>query len=315
MTESVSIACKYEAFNTLIKINDPDRLFEAFLEQLNLHQEKSLDFTIFELRHSEWCQMQPYGLVTGDFDHQRFSPLSTRVDRQATQSWFYDAQLKSWYCSYKPASNRHFVLVISAENSPASIDEEYIQLLFGFYCHQLNSLERTYRDSLTGLYNRKAFDLRISTLAQSQHHNGRRKHAHHPGVFVMLDIDHFKKINDLYGHLYGDEVLTIVARLMNDSFREYDLLFRYGGEEFCAVLMDIDMEESKSVLERFRLHVANYKFPKNNPVSVSIGYTLFTTDKPIDHLIEQADQALYFGKQQGRNQINPHSLFPENRIN
>jgi diguanylate cyclase (GGDEF)-like protein len=117
----------------------------------------------------------------------------------------------------------------------------------------------------------------------------------------MLDIDNFKDINDTYGHLYGDEVLTIIAKLMNDSFREYDLLFRYGGEEFSVVLMDIDDEICKQVLNRFRLKVENYDYPKPDKVTISLGYTNFNRELTVGQLIDQADRALYFSKENGRN--------------
>ena len=117
----------------------------------------------------------------------------------------------------------------------------------------------------------------------------------------MLDIDHFKLINDSKGHLYGDEVLLLLAQLMNDSFRENDLLFRYGGEEFSMVLMDITPEQAQQTLERFREKIAAHNFPEIERVTVSIGYSRFDRTLSMDELINQADSALYYCKTTTRN--------------
>ena len=119
----------------------------------------------------------------------------------------------------------------------------------------------------------------------------------------MLDVDHFKLINDSQGHLFGDEVLLLLAQQMTDSFRENDLLFRYGGEEFAMVLMDIEAEQAQQTLDRFRERIAAYDFPGVNQVTVSIGYTLFDKRLSMEELISQADTALYYAKTTGRNAV------------
>jgi len=119
----------------------------------------------------------------------------------------------------------------------------------------------------------------------------------------MADIDRFKSINDSMGHLFGDEVLLILAQLMTDSFRENDLLFRYGGEEFAMVLMDITTEQAQQSLERFREKIASHDFPGIDQVTVSIGYTEFDRQLSMDELIGQADNALYYCKTGTRNAV------------
>ena len=112
----------------------------------------------------------------------------------------------------------------------------------------------------------------------------------------MLDIDHFKTINDSQGHLQGDEVLLLLSQQMTDSFRENDLLFRYGGEEFAMVLMDITPEQARQSLDRFREKIAGYDFPDTEQVTVSIGFTIFDKSLTLEELINQADAALYYCK-------------------
>jgi diguanylate cyclase (GGDEF)-like protein len=119
----------------------------------------------------------------------------------------------------------------------------------------------------------------------------------------MLDIDHFKSINDNLGHLLGDEVLLLLAQQMTESFRDNDLLFRYGGEEFAMVLMDITPEQAQQTLQRFREKIASYKFPNVEQVTVSIGFTHFDKSLSMDELIGQADNALYYCKTSTRNTV------------
>mgnify|MGYP001095154669 CR=1 FL=1 len=306
MSAVTSIACKYEAFNALIKINDPELLLEVFLDQLAPHHPQGLHVEIFEQVEGIWHRVTPNGTVTLDMDQEKRYVLEHQIDPGAENVWFYEPQFQGWFGAYKPLSNKQFGLFLTVSDSDFIIDDEYVQLLFSFYCHQLRSLEGTYRDSLTGLYNRGAFDLRMARLLNKQQ-GTRRRNLSTPSIFVMFDIDHFKQVNDNHGHLYGDEVLAIVAKIMIDSFREYDLLFRYGGEEFSAVLMDIDDEAALQALERFRVQVQNYSFPKENRVTISIGYTPFDNELSQEELLGQADKALYFSKNNGRNQISRYN--------
>lgn len=298
-----SVACKYESFSALVKINDPELLLDVFLNQLAPDHTQELQVEIYECFDREWHRVTRNGCTTLDIDPIKRHLLESRIDPEQTNIWFYEAKLQGWFCAYKPLSGKQFTLFLSIADPEHLIDEEYIQLLFSFYCHQLLSLEGTYRDSLTGLYNRRAFDQRMQSLF-NQKNRKRRQYQFNPSFFVMLDIDNFKDINDEYGHLYGDEVLAIVARIMTDSFREYDLLFRYGGEEFTAVLMDIDEELCFRALDRFRRNIEQHSFPKNNRVTVSLGYTEFDLQLTIDEIIDRADKALYLCKHNGRNQIN-----------
>jgi diguanylate cyclase (GGDEF)-like protein len=121
--------------------------------------------------------------------------------------------------------------------------------------------------------------------------------------FAIMDIDHFKLVNDEYGHLYGDEVLLLFSRLMTKSFRHYDLLFRYGGEEFAVVLNHTDLETALAILERFRITIENYNFPQIGTKTISIGVTEISNQTMLSNIIDRADKALYYAKKNGRNQV------------
>jgi diguanylate cyclase (GGDEF)-like protein len=123
--------------------------------------------------------------------------------------------------------------------------------------------------------------------------------------FAMLDIDRFKKVNDTFGHLYGDEILVHFANLMRATFRAGDQLYRFGGEEF-VLIYGVDPPENggEGTLERFRAAVENYDFPGVGKVTVSIGFTRVTdVQTPAATLIDRADQAVYYAKAHGRNRV------------
>ena len=119
----------------------------------------------------------------------------------------------------------------------------------------------------------------------------------------MIDIDHFKKINDQFGHLYGDEILIEFARLLEQSLRRQDWIFRYGGEEFAAIIEDISPQHIETVLNRFREKVTQYAFAFSCKVTVSIGCARIEPGGASPMTIDKADKALYYSKEHGRNRV------------
>lgn len=165
-------------------------------------------------------------------------------------------------------------------------------------------LMQSERDALTGLLNRQAFDRTMEQVHLDLANVYRRqKDRDHYSFFAMMDIDHFKRVNDNFGHLHGDEVLLSFAHLMESTFRHSDSLFRYGGEEFAVILTSVAPEQAEAVLDRFREKVQATLFPQVGEVTVSIGATEINSDLPISTIIEQADRALYFAKNHGRNRL------------
>jgi diguanylate cyclase (GGDEF)-like protein/PAS domain S-box-containing protein len=170
--------------------------------------------------------------------------------------------------------------------------------------HQtLEELERrAHTDSLTDLANRgRFFELAEVELARSQRYGN-------PYAVLLLDIDHFKAINDEHGHKSGDSVLQILASIMRRTLREVDIIGRIGGEEFAILLPETGMETAPEVAERLRKTVADAEIPTGNQTSlhitVSIGVALPAEDShQIDNVLRRADSALYEAKNRGRNRV------------
>ena len=159
------------------------------------------------------------------------------------------------------------------------------------------------RDSLTQCWNRRMIDeLFDSTLAEA-----RRKET--PLCVMMVDIDHFKAINDTYGHAIGDSALQHMVAILNQNLREYDQVGRYGGEEFIVVLPTTDRDSAWGIAERVRSALEYQptilKDGREISMTVSIGLALFDPQRDPDRrsLMERADQALYKAKRSGRNRI------------
>ncbi|MCU6707558.1 sensor domain-containing diguanylate cyclase [Paenibacillus sp. J5C_2022] len=151
------------------------------------------------------------------------------------------------------------------------------------------------RDGLTGLANRKTFDAMIRQWLDN----------HIPFSLILMDVDHFKGINDTFGHLVGDQVLQQLASQLRSVTREGDLCFRYGGEEFGILVRYAKEQEAVAVAERLRKKVSGATSPSGRPVSLSLGVaTCRLEDKTADAVIDRADKALYRSKENGRNQTN-----------
>lgn len=183
--------------------------------------------------------------------------------------------------------------------------KKLVSTLLDIFHNVISLIYDNERDTLTGLLNRKTFDQKISKLiteVNSERLRAVDSKATISHVLAIMDIDHFKRINDSFGHLYGDEVLLLMSGLMQQAFREGDMLFRFGGEEFVAVLKNTDLAKAKHVIERFRSRVEQFDFPQVGKVTVSSGFTLIAHADLAASIIDRADQALYFSKENGRNQ-------------
>jgi diguanylate cyclase (GGDEF)-like protein len=218
-----------------------------------------------------------------------------------------------------PISGRRHVRALLAieELREENVPRELLAKLLQVYSNQSLTLARSELDPLTGLYNRQTFDDRMRRVAQCAERQRRAADGRAgAGVwFAIFDVDHFKRVNDEYGHLYGDEVLTLLARLTVHSFRHEDMLFRYGGEEFAVVLANADLGVAAAALERFRRKVEAYAFPQVGQKTVSIGFTAFSPGQGMDKVMMCADKALYYAKNNGRNQTHCYeTLIAEGKL-
>ncbi|RTL50278.1 MAG: PleD family two-component system response regulator [Bradyrhizobiaceae bacterium] len=166
-----------------------------------------------------------------------------------------------------------------------------------------NSIEMAITDALTGLHNRRYLESHVGTLAEQAASRGK------PLALMILDIDHFKSINDNYGHDAGDDVLREFAVRIRKSIRGIDLAARYGGEEFVIVMPETDLHVAGIVAERLRQSIAREGFSiekgaRRIDVTISVGIaTLDNKGEPVADVLKRADQALYRAKKDGRNRV------------
>jgi two-component system cell cycle response regulator len=163
-------------------------------------------------------------------------------------------------------------------------------------------LELSNTDPLTGIFNRRYF----MEALEKEFQRAQRKHA--PFTLALLDIDHFKRINDRFGHPQGDLVLIALAAVIQGELRRYDIIARYGGEEFILLLPETSTDEGFAVVERLRAAVEKMVLPhpmEGYRVTVSLGVSAFPAERitSVYDLISEADNALYRAKAGGRNQV------------
>jgi diguanylate cyclase (GGDEF)-like protein len=185
--------------------------------------------------------------------------------------------------------------------------------LLGVFRNIQSLLDYSESDTLTGLLNRKSFDetfYKASALPLNQNLDAdteRRQGGPLRYWLGVIDIDHFKQVNDQHGHLIGDEVLLLLSRVMRSSFRFLDKLYRFGGEEFVVLMRCHTEEDAQRALERLRTNVANHLFPRVEHVTVSVGFTDVRSGDTPPAAVERADLAVYYAKHHGRNQVRSHA--------
>ncbi len=219
-------------------------------------------------------------------------------------------------------------LVVVRLTPPAIADIDIAHGLAALLKNCLSLLDYSETDTLTRLLNRKTFDeylIKILTNIPKQEdvgsgvlHLPQRRHAHPQARdhwLGVMDIDKFKTINDRFGHLIGDEVLILMANLMRESFRVQDKLFRFGGEEFVALLRPAEFAHAKGTFERFLARVENFEFPQVGRVTVCAGFTRITVGDTPSIVLDTADEALYYAKGHGRNQCHAYeTLVAEGKL-
>lgn len=202
------------------------------------------------------------------------------------------------------ADTRMIARVLVDETFSKEQIEEIIQI-HTVYINQSKMINKIHHDQLTKIGNRQALEAKFIEFYDFGGTN-KRKAKKIDYCLAILDIDHFKNVNDTHGHLHGDEVLMQLSQLMASTFRNNDYLFRYGGEEFVVILSEVDIQTTKSILERFISIVAAHDFPLINKLTVSVGATAMDRNSDATSTIDRADKALYFAKGNGRNQLHSY---------
>ncbi|RMD92858.1 MAG: GGDEF domain-containing protein [Calditrichaeota bacterium] len=217
-----------------------------------------------------------------------------------------------------------FVPVLGEKDELLAVIHLYRDLPFGFSESEIQILERLGRqigqvmqkillyqhtkelsitDELTKIFNRRYFNQRFEREMQ------RAIRYNRPLCIIMADIDHFKSLNDTYGHFYGDEILKTVASILETNLRKADILARFGGEEFVIILPEIDKSHGYTVAEKLRQAIESHPFEKGSPqndnrITISLGLAAYPQDALMgEELLEIADKALYLAKSKGRNRV------------
>lgn len=180
------------------------------------------------------------------------------------------------------------------------VGQRLIEMQTALVAAQEKSAYEAMHDPLTGCLNRRAI------LEALQRENVRARRQNSRFAIGLCDIDHFKQINDTYGHQAGDDVLRGFVRTVEDSLRTYDLIGRYGGEEFLVVAPGFDGAEENGLFERLRARIADQVMETRSgrvSMTVSIGVVMATGSEAVDELLAAADSALYFAKKAGRNRV------------
>ncbi len=231
-------------------------------------------------------------------------------------SFIYNNEGNFYLITFIPVFNLNKVLIgylvrYSKDNTyPIILKSFYMNLtlsfllsaLLGFFIYVfLKDVEKfrylSETDRLTGLYNKGKFNEVLQQEIQ------RAKRYKRPLSLIIFDIDHFKKINDTYGHKVGDEVLKELANIIKKNIRKTDFAARWGGEEFVILAPETNLEGAKKLAEKLRQAVENHKFPTVGKVTISLGVAQLEPDEKPEDFIVRADMALYKAKEGGRNRV------------
>lgn len=203
----------------------------------------------------------------------------------------------------------YFVFKRDREVTP--VEDGIVHGVLEVFTNYYELLDTSQRDQLTGLLNRYSLEMNLGRLwnllsariHDSESEDTRRGLAPQTYWLGMLDIDHFKSINDTYGHIIGDEMLILVTHLLESSFRQSDLIYRYGGEEFIAIIAANDLESATLAFERARKKIELFQFPQVGHVTISGGFSGADPSVLPQEVINRADSSLYAAKNAGRNRI------------
>jgi diguanylate cyclase (GGDEF)-like protein len=211
-------------------------------------------------------------------------------------------------------SRRFGIIELLSEQPLLPVQLRLVDGLLKIYRNQISLLDYSERDSLTGLLNRKTFDEQFIKCMDPVP-AGVSAPGSWPNWWLgAIDIDHFKRVNDNFGHLIGDEVLLLVARLLRSSFRNSEHLYRFGGEEFIVLLRAEHEDEAKLAFEFFRRQLSSFAFPQVGTVTASVGFTRLRPTDTASSAVDRADRAVYHAKNNGRNQVHSHESLLRNQL-
>jgi diguanylate cyclase (GGDEF)-like protein/PAS domain S-box-containing protein len=210
--------------------------------------------------------------------------------------WDTILQGKSWESNVRNIT-KNGILFIVRTKIVAVKDKEGTIVQYMAIRDDITAKENAKYDSLTKLYNRKQFDNKFKNLFEEAIYNSTSL------CFIIADADHFKYVNDNYGHKKGDEVLIEISKILSDNTRDDDLCARWGGEEFAIVLIESNIDIAKKIANRMRKSISSNIFIGDKPQTCSFGISTLSKTDTIESLFNRADKALYKAKNNGRNRV------------
>lgn len=304
---AVVILCVVILFYTVFKLGLNTRFYEPSLMLPQLLTVLMIMLTVAYKAPATQVALVPFILIAFSFGIFRLSTASLILLSVGCLGSYLGIITLRWYAEGSEYSLRAdlmqwFVLALTL---PGMIlvgkQIQNLRQLLKATRYQLEHYEeKSVRDELTGLYNRRQIQ---TELEQAKLHADTRSV---PFSICLIDIDRFKEINDNHGHLTGDTILREFARVALDSIRDTDILGRYGGDEFMQILRDTDVKGAVMHAERLRVYAHFLDFQKilaQKHISLSIGVAQYRSGEKITDLISRADSALYQAKQMGRNRV------------
>lgn len=240
--------------------------------------------------------------------------LSNSLNENLFESNVYNGELKLIKLLRQDSNEKQFIILNFAQKIKKD-SYDHILGVIDIYNNSFSLLKESRIDVLTGLLNRNTFDLEIadffiepSKLTNVVINNQRfldkvTQKTHSRFWLTIIDIDDFKLINDKYGHMHGDTVLVHFSKLLKSAFRQSDIIFRYGGDEFIVIIEAESEPKCSKIIDRFLNNVRAYNFPTISKVTLSIGVIEFKENIHYTKQIKQVDQALYNSKYSGKNKI------------
>lgn len=300
--------CAHEWFISLTESEDETQLDVRLIDSLQAIL-KTQRIAVFA--NENGLKEQNISLISDDFTEQNFTPenidsLYLKVQDNKIHTCLCSALRISYIPICHCESVIGFVVAVHTRDDIVAINQFGTAVnVLHIYANQRHVLFKNRLDPLTELLNRQTFESKLMEVTVGHDHNERRDQIdeHCAWYLGMLDIDNFKQVNDKFGHVIGDEVLILIARLIKSNFRSQDYIFRYGGEEFSVLFKCAEEDTAVVILERLREMIAQHIFPQVGMITISIGFTELKSCSVLSTLVQQADLALYDSKRSGRNKV------------
>lgn len=254
-----------------------------------------------QMSHPQFDNIASFEIQTGSVhqlgEHEfRLYRVELLGQRVSTEDWYFTI-IVCWAIIILLFLGYRIWLLTGEVRSRKQRESELMQVnrLLDSRGRKLEEMAKT--DALTGAFNRKGIE---SAIREGLHE---WRYARQPLSIVMMDLDHFKQVNDDYGHAVGDAVLTSISALVKDHIRETDMFARWGGEEFVLVCRNTRIDYAQQTAEKLRTLIAEHTFEDGLKVTASFGVAALYHTMDIDQLFKSADDALYRAKHNGRNRV------------